>query len=229
MIGSLRIRLFLAITPLMLLLAALGGVGFVMLNRTSGRIDAILRENYASVQAMFQLNEALERIDSSFQFALAGKEEDAVRQFAANWNAFEKEFAIEDANITIHPVEDELVERLRNLKKGYHKQGQQFYLLPVGSPQRTNEYFGERGLLTQFRDIKEASSEILRINRENMEVLLGRSPGLRTNGARRLRHQPWNRGLARDRSYLVSHPHHTHTHPCRDRSGASHRPFTTTR
>ena len=75
MFGSLRLRLFLAIAPLALLLAALGGVGYVMLERTGTRIDAILRENYASVQAMYELNEALERIDSSFQFALAGKDE----------------------------------------------------------------------------------------------------------------------------------------------------------
>ena len=39
----------------------------------------ILRENYDSVIFMRDLNEALERIDSSFQFALAGREEQSVQ------------------------------------------------------------------------------------------------------------------------------------------------------
>src|SRR5262249_40002192 len=63
---SLRTRVLLSFVPLALLLVALGAAGFVLLDRMGGRIDAILKENYASVQAMFRLNEALERIDSSF-------------------------------------------------------------------------------------------------------------------------------------------------------------------
>ena len=170
MIGSLRLRLLLAITPLTVLLAALGGVGFVMLDRTGGRIDAILRENYVSVQAMYELNEALERIHSSFQFALAAKEPEAIRQFARNWKRFDDQFEIELANVTIHPIEDELVDKLRTLRSRYREAGKQFYAHPASSPLRPNEYFGDRGLVAQFREIKATSNEILRINRENMEL-----------------------------------------------------------
>src|SRR6516225_5271021 len=109
---TLRLRLALAFGPLALLLAVLGVVGSFMLHRTGDRIDAIMRENYASVQAMFRLNEAAERIDSSFQFALAGRGPDAKKQYAVNWAAFEKDFDAEAGNITIHPEEDELVDRL---------------------------------------------------------------------------------------------------------------------
>ena len=45
---TLRTRMFLSFVPLGLLLLALGAVGFVQLDRTGGRIDAILRENYAA-------------------------------------------------------------------------------------------------------------------------------------------------------------------------------------
>ena len=34
---------------------------------------------------MRDLNEALERIDSSFQFALAGREKDSCKQYEDNW------------------------------------------------------------------------------------------------------------------------------------------------
>src|SRR5437764_11115741 len=124
---SLRIRLLLALAPLVLLLAGLGVAGYVQLDRTGGRIDAILRENYASVQAMYRLNEAAERIDSSFRLALAGKEDDAARQYAAGWPALDEQFAVEANNVTIHPAEDELVARLRALSGDYRARGDRFY------------------------------------------------------------------------------------------------------
>ena len=145
--------------------------GFVLLDRTGGRIDAILRENYESVQAMFRLNGATERIDSSLQFALAGREGDAVRQFEANWKSFDEQFEVEAKNITIHPTEDELVNLLRNLRADYREQGRRFYALPPGSPERAAAYFGrpgDPGLLSRFQSIKETAGEILRINYENM-------------------------------------------------------------
>ena len=104
---TLRTRILLSLAPLGLLLAGLGVAGFLLLERMGGRIDAILRENYESVQAMFRLNEATERIDSSFQFALAGREAEAAKQFAANWKVFDEQFDVEANNITIHPAEDE--------------------------------------------------------------------------------------------------------------------------
>ena len=94
---TLRARILLSLAPPGLLLVALGAAGFLLLERMGGRIDAILRENYASVQAMFRLNEATERIDSSFQFALAGREADAARQFESNWKSFDEQFETEAA------------------------------------------------------------------------------------------------------------------------------------
>ncbi len=76
---TLRSRILLTLVPLFVLLAVLGGTGVVLLYRLGGSIDLILRENYASVIAMQRLNEHLERIDSSFQFALAGRAEKARR------------------------------------------------------------------------------------------------------------------------------------------------------
>lgn len=169
---SLRTRILLSLAPLALLLVALGVGGFALLNRMGGRVDAIMRENYASVQAMFRLNEATERIDSSFQFALAGREADAIRQFEANWTRFDEQFEIEAGNITIHPTEDELVARLRTARADYRERGRSYFALPAGSPERNAAYFGrpgDPGLLGRFQEVKSVADEILRINRENME------------------------------------------------------------
>lgn len=172
---TLRSRILLSLAPLALLLVALAVGGFALLDRTGGRIEAILRENYASVQAMFRLNDATERIDSSFQFALAGREADAIRQHEANWMRFDEQFEIEAGNITVHPMEDELVARLRAARVDYRERGRSFFALPPGSPERNAAYFGrpgepgEPGLLGRFQEIKSVADEILRINRENME------------------------------------------------------------
>jgi signal transduction histidine kinase/HAMP domain-containing protein len=169
---TLRTRILVSLAPQALLLVGLGTAGFLLLDRMGGRIDAILRENYASVQAMFRLNEATERIDSSFQFVLVGRTQTAEQQFRANWVLFDEQFEIEAANVTIHPQEDELVARLRVLKEDYRARGAAFFD-PARTPaERQAAYFGrpgEPGLLDKFNEIKTVSNEILRINRENME------------------------------------------------------------
>ena len=78
---TLRSRILLLLVPPLLILLALAGAAGVTILHLGGRINAILRENYDSVIAMQILNEALERIDSAFQFALADQEEKARQQF----------------------------------------------------------------------------------------------------------------------------------------------------
>ncbi|HSQ57570.1 MAG TPA: histidine kinase dimerization/phospho-acceptor domain-containing protein [Gemmata sp.] len=168
---TLRVRILLSLAPLGLLLTGLGVAGYLLMERMGGRIDAILEENYESVQAMFRLNEAIERIDSSFQFAMAGREAEGAKQFAANWPTFDEQFEIEANNITIHPAEDELVARLRELRSDYRARGKGFFALPRGSPERVAAYFGsgsDRGLLGVFKEIKDVATEILQINRQHM-------------------------------------------------------------
>src|SRR5262249_26077851 len=106
------------------------------------------------------------------------KEQEAREQFATNWVEFEKQFRIEENNITIFPAEQELVDRLRSLKQDYHRRGREFFELPRSSPDLDTAYYGRKpeagqagdpGLYGRFREIKDVSGEILRINRENME------------------------------------------------------------
>src|SRR3954465_1271002 len=111
---SLRSRILLTLAPLLLLLAAVGVAGVVLLHRLAGQTDLILRENYDSVRAMFRLNEALERLDSSFMFALSGREEEARRTYADNWSAYRDQLAAEERNVTL-PGEADLVARLKRL------------------------------------------------------------------------------------------------------------------
>lgn len=168
---SLRWRIVLTLLPLLLLLAAVGSAGAVLLHRLGGRVDAILRENYESVIYMERLNEALERIDSSFQFALAGREQQARRQFDEHWPTYRENLRKEQENITL-PGEEELVDELTRLTDVYEQQGKAFYARGALSAERQGDYFGrpgQPGLLDLFKEIKATSSRIQRINQENME------------------------------------------------------------
>lgn len=169
---SLRLRILVAFVPLVVFLAAAGVAGLTQLTRTANRIDEILKENYASVKAMVELNDALERIESSFQIARLGHEDDARKAYDQAWPRFNEQFEIEEHNITIFPREQELVDQLRTLRKEYRTQGEKFFKAPNGSPDREAAFLGSAegpGLRKLFEEIKNVSGEILRINQENME------------------------------------------------------------
>src|SRR5262245_64847741 len=123
---SLRRRILLTLVPLLLIPAALGTAGAVLLSQLGGRASAILRENYDSVRAMFRLNEALERIDSSFMFALSGREEEARRQYQESWPAYDEQLRVEQNNITV-PGEAALVNQLTRMGQSYRQLGDQFF------------------------------------------------------------------------------------------------------
>ncbi len=164
-----RYRIIVAMVPLFALLVALGGTGTILFYRLGNGIGKILRENYDSVIFMRDLNEALERIDSSIQFTLAGREKEASPQYETNWKLFDASLLKEQHNITL-PGERELVDRLMKLSDRYRRLGDDFFQSPAEPRDRL--YFGqedEPGLYGAFREIKFISGEILRINQENME------------------------------------------------------------
>jgi signal transduction histidine kinase len=175
MTPSLRQRLVLTILPSLVLPAALGGIGLFLLSRVSHRVDAILRENYDSVVYMVGLNEALERIDSSFNYALLGREQKAYEDYRANWKEYDRNLDGESHNITILPTEQELFDRLKALTDQYRAQGQVFFTPGRSREQRSQDYLGapeepgRPGLLQRFKEIKGVSSAIRELNQKNME------------------------------------------------------------
>ncbi len=168
--GSIRLRIFWTLLPLLGLLTILGVAGFILLSQLSKRIDVILRENYDSVLFMENLNEAVERIDSGLQFALAGHEDLGRRQYAENWKLLLENLGKEQNNITL-PGEDALVKSLTNLTQQYRETTEAFFA-SNNEKERSTLYFrenGQPGLLAVFTQIKTVAGQILRLNQENME------------------------------------------------------------
>jgi NtrC-family two-component system sensor histidine kinase KinB len=163
-------RILLTLVPHFVLLAVLGGAGVMLLSQLGGQIDTILQDNYESIVATERLNEALERIDSSFQFTLAGHEEQGREQYLDNWKRYRTHLEREQQLVFV-PGEAALVERLTALTDRYQHQGDSFFARP-GNPGPKDAYFGEEGrtgLLTTFREIKDLTAQIISLNRQNME------------------------------------------------------------
>jgi signal transduction histidine kinase/HAMP domain-containing protein len=167
---TLRQRIVLALAPLVCLLALIGAASFFLMRHVGNQIEDILRENYVSIKAMIDLNDALERIDSSFQFALQGKE-DARKEYDANWAIYDEQLRVEENNIT-EVGEPELVAQLKRLTAEYHKEGDRFFAADGERSVRPEMYFGGRdrpGLLPMFRDIKQMAADIRKLNQGSIE------------------------------------------------------------
>lgn len=170
----LRWHIALALAAMLSLVAILGGAGTLMLHQLGGRIDAILRENYRSVLYMQRLNEAVERIDSAFALALAGREGDARSQYEEHWKVLRENLQLEHENITLDG-EDELVRELASLAETYRREGDRYFALN-NQKDREQEYFKESGgLLSIFRKIKTVSGSVQRLNQGNMEEASGQA------------------------------------------------------
>ena len=167
---SLRHRILLTLLPLFVLMAMVGGYGATLLYHLGARIDRILRDNYDSVLYMEHLKESLERMDSALQFALAGRENQARRQFDENWSLYSQHLQDERGNITVQG-EGELVTRLSELGETYRSRGDEFFAA-TDVERRQEDYFGDDdrpGLLAIFEQMKNVSGEIMRLNQETME------------------------------------------------------------
>jgi signal transduction histidine kinase len=171
---TLRHRIFLTLVPLLLLLAVVGSAGVALLLRLGNSINEILRENYASVLAMERLAEAIERIDSSFQIAMSGRDDaelvdKARRQYEDYWKEYLKELQKEQNNITL-PGEGDLVHQLESLTQEYRARGDDFFASAGNDAEQRQAYYGKpSGLLVTFGKIKDVSKNILELNQKNME------------------------------------------------------------
>ncbi len=170
-----------AMVPLFVLLVALGATGTFLIYHLGDQVGKILTENYDSVIFMRDLNEALERIDSSFQFALVGREEQSQKQYKDNWKKYWDCLKGEQRNITL-PGEGEAVAKLTDLTNAYRDLGDSFYKGPAAD--RDALYFGKdknqgngkaqgagqkKGLYGTFQEIKAVSGDILQMNEKNMK------------------------------------------------------------
>src|SRR3954470_8738183 len=111
---SLRSRLFRALALAFAALVVVCGLATAAVTRLGGAIGLILRENYVSVVACQEMNEALARQDSAALFVASGRSDNARRMLGEQRAAFIEAFTREAGNVTL-PGEGARVRELRAL------------------------------------------------------------------------------------------------------------------
>jgi hypothetical protein len=111
------------------------------------------------------MKEALERMDSGILFELLGYSQEGDELIRKNVLAFEIALGVELNNITL-PGEGEKANHLQNLFSQYRKVLNRIEDSRAPITVRRNTYFTD--LFPLFQQIKGTTSEILRMNQQNM-------------------------------------------------------------
>jgi nitrogen fixation/metabolism regulation signal transduction histidine kinase len=162
---GLRTKLSLGFGGLLVIMGVIGLQSIVLLTELGESIDIILRENYRSVIAAQEMQEALERMDSAALFALLGYEEKGKDLVTSNDTKFRSALQVELNNITL-PGEAEKAALLQKLFSEY-RADIDVVTDSLRSHEARREYYFDR-LFPVFSQIKQTADEILTMNQENM-------------------------------------------------------------
>ncbi|HYQ00522.1 MAG TPA: ATP-binding protein [Polyangiaceae bacterium] len=141
------------------------GLATAAVTRLGGAIGLILRENYVSVVACQEMNEALERQDSAALFSASGRGDMARPMLVEQRAAFDKAFAREASNVTL-PGEGDRVRELSALYSEYVREVDR--VLSAPNETRITEYF--QVLLPRFDAVRGKVTTIRLMNQRNMEL-----------------------------------------------------------
>ena len=157
-------KLLLAQSPLALALAIVGVVSVVVISFLGSHSQTILKDNYRSVLAAQRMKEAIERMDSSALFIVAGERQKGIEQAEKYRPIFETELKVQEGNIT-EAGEKEFTEGLRKAWMDYQAKFDR--LQKTTTPEEARRlYFSE--LEGAFYKVKAAADEILAINQDAM-------------------------------------------------------------
>jgi signal transduction histidine kinase len=162
---GLRQKISLGFGGLLIIIIIIGVRSVVNLSTLGEAIDVILKENYRSVIACQQMNEALERIDSGLLFTLLGDAGQGEELILKNEGVFEKALQIELSNITL-PQEGEKAAQIRDLYGRYVAALDKVKDPAQPAGVRREAYFSN--LLPLFGQIKSTADEVLQMNQQNM-------------------------------------------------------------
>lgn len=160
---SLRVQLIVSHLVLVLLMVVVMAGAIVNFFSLGKSIDRIFRNNYKSVIAAQRMKDALERIDSSAAFVLAGQVQKARAQYEENKPRFEAAYNTEAHNIT-ERGEGRMAADLGRWFEEYHKGIEKLLYAnpPMPLAQARTYYFDE--LEPGFIKLKNRAQDVLDIN-----------------------------------------------------------------
>jgi two-component system, NtrC family, sensor histidine kinase KinB len=164
MIG-IRQKLMLGFGGLLAVIAIVGVLTMVQIDRLGKDIDMILKENYRSVVACQDMKESLERMDSGTLFTLAGNKLEGNRLIEKYTSNFRDALNVELGNITL-TGEREKAENIKVLFERYVEVIPLVTGVTRSPEERQTDYFLKMEPL--FKEIKDIAQDILLMNQTNM-------------------------------------------------------------
>jgi two-component system, NtrC family, sensor histidine kinase KinB len=161
---SLQLKLLLALLPLGLALVVVGVSAVWSLTELGEQSQLILRDNYRSVLAAQQMQEAIERLDRAILLAVVGRGEDGAPTIKALSAKFEAGMKVQEGNIT-EPGEQEATSSLWNRWQEFQKQLVEFQ--KSGDRETSEKYYFEQ-LQPTLEAARAAAGNILSINQDAM-------------------------------------------------------------
>lgn len=162
---SIRQKLILGFGGLLTIVAVIGVLTISQIRTLGAAIDVILRENYVSVVACQDMQDAIERIDQGVLFTFLGADAEGRKQVAYSAQRFTAALAAERGNITL-PGEGEKVERIAELYREYEEALPAVMDAAATPEERRGRYFARFRPL--FEEIRSLAGEILEMNQANM-------------------------------------------------------------
>jgi len=169
---SIKTKLILAFGGLIAILAIVGLVTFHTLNESSKAIDQIMRENYHSVEACYQMKDALVRLDHLAEISLWENPSDLPRQQEEARRVLEQYLKFQQGNVTL-PGEQALTDRLTEQWQAYYREFRNFSQLSGAVASRRDFY--QHSLLPRSQAFLDTAQKILELNLTNMVAADGRA------------------------------------------------------
>ncbi|MEM6336792.1 MAG: hypothetical protein AAF752_09495, partial [Bacteroidota bacterium] len=114
-------------------------ISFAVLGRLGGAVDAVLLENERSLQAVADMDVALERLDSAALLALLGRKAEAATIADAARPRFQRALGFAEGNLTIQG-EEELVAEVETAFSSFD---QAYNALVAAEPDRARTVYAE--------------------------------------------------------------------------------------
>jgi NtrC-family two-component system sensor histidine kinase KinB len=165
--GTLRQKLAFSYGLLTLVMMGVSAVGIYHFVRLGRAVDTILANNYKSIIAAENMEEALERQDSAAMFFIAGHLDKARQQFSANVQKFTLQFEIAAHNVT-EPGEDKIISDIQTQSSGYSRALEDFLGgKEARSPTEASQAYFDR-LEPAFVALRSRLEDLLHLNQQAM-------------------------------------------------------------
>ncbi len=162
---GIRTKLSLGLLGLLAIIMIVGIQSVMLLDQLGGSIELILRENYRSIIACYDIKDSLEGVERGALYFFSGYKEDGLALIQENLSNFDKALQVEQNNITL-PGEKEKVIQLDSLFSEYKTLIDEVTHVNSSDHSMSQIYLAKGPDLV--KSIRITADEILQMNQLNM-------------------------------------------------------------